>query len=241
MNITKDSIIGELVAHDYKTATVFKRNKIDFCCNGNRSIEDACDKKKVDINQLIEDLQNVGTAQSDSQIDYASWPLDLLADYIEKKHHRYVVEKSQEIMPFLVKIVRVHGSQHPELLEVLDLFQGAVEDLTHHMEKEEGILFPYIRSMVAAKSQGTSVAVPFGTVQNPINVMMQEHLHEGERFRTIADLTDNYTMPEGGCTTYRVTFAMLKEFEDDLHLHIHLENNILFPKSIAFEKQFVNA
>ena len=241
MDITKDSIIGDLVAHDYRVAAVFKRNKIDFCCNGNRSIEEACEKKGVDTGQLVDNLRSISTTKSDNQIDYASWPIDLLADYIEKKHHRYVREKTQEIMPFLKKIVSVHGAHHPELEEVLKLFQGAVEDLTHHMEKEEGILFPYIRSMVAAKSKGTSVSVPFGTVQNPIRVMMQEHEHEGERFRTIADLTGNYTVPADGCTTYGVTFAMLREFEDDLHLHIHLENNILFPKSIEFEEQFVNA
>lgn len=241
MNISKDSIIGDLVAHDYRAAAVFKKNKIDFCCNGNRSIEDACDKKGLNADQLVKDLQEVSVAKGDSQIDYTSWPLDLLADYVEKKHHRYVREKAQEIMPFLTKIVRVHGDRHPELHEVLDLFTASVEDLLEHMDKEEGILFPHIRNMVDAKSKGSSVSAPFGTVQNPIKVMMAEHDNEGERFRKIADLTDNYTVPADGCTTYRVTFSMLSEYEDDLHLHIHLENNILFPKSIELEEQFVNA
>ena len=240
MNITKDTIIGDLVAHDYRAASVFKKNKIDFCCNGNRSIEDACTKKGLDTEQIVKDLNNTNNAGTLNQTDYTSWPLDLLADYVEKKHHRYVREKIQEITPFLHKIVRVHGDRHPELLEVAQLFGESSEDLTDHMVKEESILFPHIRRMVDDKHSNTPVSAPFGTVQNPIKMMMAEHDNEGERFRKIAELTNDYTMPADGCTTYRVTFAMLKEFEDDLHLHIHLENNILFPKSIELEEQFVN-
>ncbi len=240
MNITKDTIIGDLVAHDYRAASVFKKNKIDFCCNGNRSIEDACTKKGLDTEQIVKDLNNTNNAGTLNQTDYTSWPLDLLADYVEKKHHRYVREKIQEITPFLHKIVRVHGDRHPELLEVAQLFGESSEDLTDHMVKEESILFPHIRRMVESKHSNTPVSAPFGTVQNPIKMMMAEHDNEGERFRKIAELTNDYTMPADGCTTYRVTFAMLKEFEDDLHLHIHLENNILFPKSIELEEQFVN-
>lgn len=240
MNITKDTIIGDLVAHDYRAASVFKKNKIDFCCNGNRSIEDACTKKGLDTEQIVKDLNNTNNAGTSNQTDYTSWPLDLLADYVEKKHHRYVREKIQEITPFLHKIVRVHGDRHPELLEVAQLFGESAEDLTDHMVKEESILFPHIRRMVESKHSNTPVSAPFGTVQNPIKMMMAEHDNEGERFRKIAELTNDYTMPADGCTTYRVTFAMLKEFEDDLHLHIHLENNILFPKSIELEEQFVN-
>ncbi|HRO09114.1 MAG TPA: iron-sulfur cluster repair di-iron protein [Saprospiraceae bacterium] len=240
MNITKDTIIGDLVAHDYRAASVFKKNKIDFCCNGNRSIEDACTKKGLDTEQIVKDLNNTNNAGTSNQTDYTSWPLDLLADYVEKKHHRYVREKIQEITPFLHKIVRVHGDRHPELLEVAQLFGESSEDLTDHMVKEESILFPHIRRMVESKHSNTPVSAPFGTVQNPIKMMMAEHDNEGERFRKIAELTNDYTMPADGCTTYRVTFAMLKEFEDDLHLHIHLENNILFPKSIELEEQFVN-
>ncbi len=236
MNITKESIIGDLVAHDYRTAAVFKKNKIDFCCNGNRSIEDACDKKKIESDGLIEQLQ-VATAQTgSSSIDFNSWPLDLLADYVEKTHHRYVDNKIPEIIPFLDKIVRVHGDRHPELLEIAQLFKESAGELSAHMKKEELVLFPYIRKMVAAKQKGESVSAHFGTVQNPIQNMMHEHDTEGERFRKISDLSNNYTPPADGCTTYKVTFSMLKEFEDDLHLHIHLENNILFPKSIELEK-----
>lgn len=241
MNITKDTIIGALVAQDYRTASVFKNSKIDFCCNGNRTIEDACIQNDLDSETLITQLKAVANQTQDSGIDYNAWPLDLLVDYVEKKHHRYVETKIQEITPFLEKVVRVHGDRHPELAEVEQLFKASAGELTQHMKKEEMILFPFIRKMVEAKNTGTAVQASFGTVQNPIRMMMHEHDGEGERFRKIAALTDNYTPPADACNTYKVTFALIKEFEEDLHLHIHLENNILFPKSIEMEASFATA
>lgn len=239
MNITKDTIIGALVAQDYRTASVFKNSKIDFCCNGNRTIEEACTQKNINGDALIAQLEAATNEVADAAgIDYKTWPLDLLADYIEKKHHRYVEGKIQEITPFLEKVVRVHGDRHPELAEVEQLFKASAGELTAHMQKEEMILFPFVRKMVEVKNSNTSIQAPFGTVQNPIRMMMHEHEGEGERFRKIAALTDNYTPPADACNTYRVTFALIKEFEEDLHLHIHLENNILFPKSIEMEASF---
>jgi regulator of cell morphogenesis and NO signaling len=236
MNITNETVIGELVAQDYRTAAVFKKNKIDFCCNGNRSIEDACNHKQLDSNLLIQQLEDAATQEQGAVIDFNSWALDLLADYIEKKHHRYVETKIPEITPFLEKVVRVHGERHPELVEIGQQFKASAGELSAHMKKEELILFPYIRKMIEVQTSGGTLAqAPFGTVQNPVRMMMQEHDIEGERFRKIAALTDNYTPPADACNTYRVTFALLKEFEEDLHLHIHLENNILFPKAIALE------
>lgn len=235
MSITKDTIVGELVALDYRTATVFKKHGIDFCCNGNRSIESACVDDKASVDSLISTLKEVTTVNDNSSIDYTAWPLDLLADYVEKKHHRYVQEKSVEIMPYLEKIVRVHGGRHPELIQVEELFKASVGELTQHMKKEELVLFPIIRKMVNAN--GAAVETSFGSVGNPIRAMMEEHDNEGERFRQISKLTNDYTPPADACGTYRVTFALLKEFEDDLHLHIHIENNILFPKSIELEEK----
>lgn len=236
MNIHKDSIIGELVAEDYRTAAVFKRNGIDFCCNGNRSIGDACSQKQLEAAGLIRQLEAVATQKSDGSPDFNSWPLDLLADYVEKKHHRYVEAKIEEIRPFLSKVVRVHGDRHPELFEVEQLFEASAGELTVHMKKEELMLFPYIRKMVSAPKSGIPVQAVFGSVQNPIGMMIHEHDTEGARFRRIAELTRDYTPPADGCNTYRVTLSLLKEFEDDLHLHIHLENNILFPKSVELEE-----
>jgi regulator of cell morphogenesis and NO signaling len=189
----------------------------------------------------LNDLNAVLATKNDSGIDFNSWPLDLLVDYIEKTHHRYVEEKTPILLQFLDKLASVHGSNHPELLQIHELFQGCAGELAQHMKKEELILFPYIKKMMGATISHESVQPPhFGTVNNPITMMMEEHDNEGERFRTIALLTNNYAPPEDACNTYRVAFAMLEEFEQDLHKHIHLESNILFPKTKALEKFFSN-
>lgn len=238
MNIQGNQNIGELVAKDYRTASVFKKYGVDFCCQGNRTIDAACQAKKIDSQLLVDDLNALNQSGPDQGTDYQSWPLDLLADYIEKKHHRFVKEKTQEIIPFLHKVCRVHGDRHPELLEINEEFLASAEELGAHMQKEELILFPYVRKIAEAKQGNSKLEAPaFGTVQNPINMMMEEHTIEGERFRKIEALTNNYTPPIDACTTYRVTFALLRDFEQDLHLHIHLENNILFPKAIELEQK----
>ncbi len=240
MNISQEQIIGELVAQDYRTASVFKKYGIDFCCQGNTTINNACKKKSIDTGLVLYDLDEVAREKG-SSIDYQIWPLDLLIDYIVKKHHRYVVEKSIEIVPYLNKICEVHGERHPELFEINDLFNLSVEVLARHMKKEELDLFPYIQKMVQAKHEGTKIVVPgFGSIENLISIMEEEHTIEGDRFRKIEELSNHYTTPADACNTYRVTIALLKEFEDDLHLHIHLENNILFPKSIKLEKELIS-
>ncbi|TJY37357.1 iron-sulfur cluster repair di-iron protein [Pontimicrobium aquaticum] len=239
MNIQRHQIIGELVAQDYRAASVFKKHEIDFCCHGNRTIDDACKKKNIESQHVINDLNKAVQTTSNESIDFASWPLDLLVDYIEKKHHRYVEEKTIEIKPYLDKICRVHGNRHPELLKINEAFTTSVGELAKHMKKEELILFPFVRKMVKSNSNSAELNMPhFGTVENPINMMMDEHSTEGERFREIAKLSNDYTPPIDACNTYKVTFALLEEFEKDLHLHIHLENNILFPKAIAKEREF---
>lgn len=235
-----NQIIGELVAKDYRTASIFKKYSIDFCCQGNRTIEEACEKKNIDTKKVLEDLVAMMESKSESTTDYQSWPLDLLADYIEKKHHRYVQEKTLEIQPYLDKICKVHGERHPELLKIKEEFNASAGELAAHMKKEELILFPFIRKMTQAKMENIKVdAAHFGTVINPIQMMMDEHTVEGNRFRKIEELSNNYTPPQDACNTYRVSFSLLKEFEQDLHLHIHLENNILFPKAIEIEKELI--
>ena len=242
MEVQKNQIIGELVAQDYRAASVFKKYGIDFCCQGNRTINDASIAKEIDVEIILNDLNNIGNtnASSSAGIDFKSWPLDLLADYIEKTHHRYVVDKTPELTAYLAKISEVHGGNHPELYQIKDLFQKVVENLAQHMKKEELLLFPFIRKMETAKRSGTTLEKPsYGSIKNTIDEMEDEHLAEGDRFRNIEMLSNNYTPPEDACNTYRVTFATLKEFEEDLHLHIHLENNILFPKSIQLEEQLM--
>jgi regulator of cell morphogenesis and NO signaling len=236
MKIQENQIIGELVANDYRAASIFKKYSIDFCCQGNRTIGNACEKKNIESHSLLSDLNNALESRDSETIDYKTWPLDLLVDYIEKKHHRYVEEKTPELKAYLDKISKVHGERHPELIDVRNEFFASAGELAQHMKKEELILFPFIRKMLSNKGEQMS-APHFGTVNNPINMMMDEHSAEGERYRKIALLTDNYTPPEDACNTYRVAFALLNEFEQDLHLHIHLENNILFPRAIAMEKE----
>ena len=238
MEILEEQIIGELVAQNDKTASVFKKFKIDFCCNGNRTISEACERKKLDPSQLINELRNT-IINVEQNIDFNSWELDLLADYIEKTHHRYVLTKIEEIKPYLNKVTRVHGEHNPELKEIEILFNQSAQELSQHLQKEEMILFPFIRNMVNSKMEEKPLFFPhFGTVENPIAMMKHEHQNEGERFEKIAELSNQYTPPSHACNTYRVTFALLKEFEDNLHQHIHLENNILFPKAIKMEKEF---
>ncbi|MDY0989877.1 iron-sulfur cluster repair di-iron protein [Flavobacterium sp. CFBP9031] len=240
MENLKNKTIGSFVAEDFRTAAVFSKYRIDFCCKGNRTVTEVCEKQNIDADTLLENVLQVAQSENSGTIDFNSWPLDLLADYIEKTHHRYVEEKTNVLLPFLDKLCKVHGANHPELFKINELFIGCAGELSQHMKKEELVLFPFVKRMVKTKESDGILSQPsFGTVSNPIAMMMHEHDNEGERFREIAALTDNYTPPADACTTYRVTFAMLKEFEADLHKHIHLENNILFPKAVALEKDFV--
>ncbi len=231
MNISKDQNIGELVAADYRTAQVFKDHNIDFCCNGNRSIEEACSEKGIDPENILKALEETRETRS-SGTDFRSWPLDLLADYVEKKHHRYVERQIPVLKEYLAKINQVHGDNHPELGEIQKLFNETAGELAAHMKKEELILFPLIRKMVT-RTGGAENTMPVG---GPIKKMMEEHDSEGARFRKISELSGNYAPPADACNTYRTAFSLLKEFEEDLHEHIHLENNILFPKSIELEE-----
>jgi regulator of cell morphogenesis and NO signaling len=235
MNISKNDQVGALVAQNYKTADVFRKHKIDFCCNGNRTIEEACSIKGIDPVSLIGDLK-VSLNEPTSPTDYNSWPLDLLAEYIIKRHHRYVEEKIPVLIQYLQKLSKVHGDQHPELKRILQLFTETASELTQHMKKEELVLFPFIRKMAEAERNNTPVATPlFGTVTNPIQMMRYEHNAEGERFSEVAILSNNHMPPSDACNTYKVAYALLQEFETDLTIHIHLENNILFPKAIEME------
>ena len=233
--------IGNLVAADFRTAAVFKKFGIDFCCKGGRTIEEACKPKNIDVEKIYDELQSIPKS-GNGNIDFTSWPLDLLADYIEKTHHRYVREKTPIIQAFLEKLCKVHGGRHPELYEIKELFDESAQDLEEHMVKEDTILFPFVREIMKAKTENTVFEAPhFGTVENPVNMMMHEHTVEGERFEKISELTQGYTVPSDGCSTYKVAYQMLQEFENDLHTHIHLENNILFPKTVKMEKELAVA
>lgn len=228
--------IGQFVAEDFRTASIFSKYGIDFCCKGDRTLQDVCEKKKINVDAVLQELEQVMAYKSNEQIDFKSWPLDLLVDYIEKKHHRYVETKSVVLLQYLEKLCKVHGHANPELNQIYDEFKQCAGELASHMKKEELILFPFIKKMVKARDLHTQIDLPhFGTAQNPINMMKEEHDVEGERFRLIAELSNNYQPPAHACNTYKVTYSMLEEFEKDLHKHIHLENNILFPQALSLE------
>lgn len=234
----QEETIGEIVANDYRTAAIFKSYKIDFCCNGNRKFSDVCKEKNIDMEKLVDEINAVTLKQSSNTFDYKSMDTDLLIDYVEKKHHRYVNNSIPVLLQYLDKLCKVHGNQHQELFEINNEFKECATALTAHMKKEELILFPIIRNMMKSNATHHELNLPhFKTVNNPINVMLSEHDTEGERFRKIALLTNDYTPPADACGTYKVAFSLLKEFEDDLHTHIHLENNIVFPRAIELQKQ----
>lgn len=234
MNIRTEHI-GSIVNNDFRTAAIFKQNKIDFCCKGGRTIEEACANNKINPEKIYNAIASLPNKET-IEIDFQNFPIDLLTDYIEKTHHRYADEKTPIIQAFLEKLAQVHGDRHPELFQIKDLFFESVVDLKTHFKKEEMVLFPYIRNMVKTNLANNEFTSPaFGTVKNPIAMMKEDHTVEGERFEKIATLTSGYTPPADACNTYRVTYAMLEEFENDLHTHIHIENNILFPKAIQFE------
>lgn len=235
MENLNDETVGSIVAENFKTAAVFQKHQIDFCCKGNIALKEACALSHANEEEVIQEIKQVLSVKATTSNDYNNWPLDLLADYIEKKHHRFVVAQIPVVKGFLDKIVNVHGGKHPELIEVQKLFNQSADELSHHMIKEERILFPSVKEMIASGIKGQAYSPVFGTIKRPIAVMMNEHENEGDRFREISKLTNNYTPPADACTTYKVTFEALKEFEKDLHTHIHLENNILFPKALNME------
>ncbi|RKS01645.1 MULTISPECIES: iron-sulfur cluster repair di-iron protein [unclassified Flavobacterium] len=238
MKIHINQTVGHLVAQDYRLASVFKSLGIDFCCHGNKSLKEVCNERNISFEMIVQQLELMLLHEKKETVDYQSWSVDQLVNHIEIKHHRYVEKAILELKPYLNKVVEVHGDKHPELFEIKNYFNTVAEELSKHMMKEELMLFPYISRLAKAMKTGASVGKPaFGTVKNPIEMMQREHSDEGDRFNEIAILTNNYNPPQDACNTFKVTYALLKEFEEDLHLHIHLENNILFPKTIALEEE----
>lgn len=237
MKITPERTIGSIVAEDYRAAATFTKYGIDFCCKGGRSVQEVCEKQNIDSQKLAEDIAASLSRDAKSSDDVRTWPLDKLADHVETVHHRYVEERGPIIKQYLDKLCRVHGDRHPELFAVSEEFDHCIGAMAMHMKKEELILFPFVRNLAKSERSGEPFRAPkFGTVENPVNAMMADHNDEGERFERMNAVSGNFTPPADGCTTYNTAFSMLREFEEDLHLHIHLENNIMFPRSIALEK-----
>ena len=243
MQITKETILGDIVAENYQTAAVLEKYQLDFCCHGMRSLAEACMAQNLDADRIAGELQQtidqnftVNDQATGVPAGLKDWPLDLMADYVEKKHHRYVTRQTPVIEGYLNKIVQVHAGRHPELAEIRDIFLETAGELAMHMKKEELMLFPFIRKITMASVSGAKIAPPpFGSIANPVNAMLADHDAEGQRSQKIRQLCNDFNAPEDACNTYRLTFKLLQEFEQDLHQHIHIENNILFPRSIALE------
>jgi len=240
MTITENKTVAEIVTENIKTAHIFKKYGIDFCCGGSISIEEACSKKGVDYTLLEKELVTVDKVV-DQEHDYNKWDLHFLIDHIINVHHKYVEESIPLLLQYANKVAKVHGHHYVEVVEINSLFHEVAQELSAHMHKEELILFPYIKQLVKAEKEGSTLSRPhFGTVNNPIQMMESEHENAGDIFKSIAKLSNDYTPPDEACNTFRALYAKLEEFEQDLHKHIHLENNILHPKAIALEKKIVS-
>lgn len=232
--------VGDLVRENIKTAHVFKKHGIDFCCGGGISLEKACEKYQVDPKVLLSDLDHVDKP-SPQEPDYSRMEPDALCDHIIQKHHTYVASSIPMILSYAKKVAEVHGAGHPPVIEINNLFTKVADELESHMKKEETILFPYIKSMALAAKTGARVVAPhFGTVRNPVSMMELEHEHAGELLKEINRLSNGYNPPDWACNTFKALYAKLDEFEQDLHLHVHLENNILFPAAVEMEKKLTS-
>lgn len=233
-----EETIGQIVARDYRKAQVFKNLGIDFCCGGKKTIAEVCEKKGIDPAEVERQLEAVKGEATNSENDFQNWDLGFLSDYIINTHHRYVRDNTTFILEIAQKVVRVHGDRHPELVRVAQLFERIGNDLTLHMVKEEKILFPFIKELAQVYNSGGMLpSANFGKISVPIQVMDSEHEQVGGDFETIREITGNYTLPPDACSSYTILFKKLEEYENDLHRHVHLESNILFPKAIQLEKE----
>ncbi len=238
MNINEEFKVADVVSQNIKAADIFKKYGIDFCCGGGISIAKACERSNANLNQLLFDLSNMDNQLLFGQ-NFIKWELDFLIDFIVNTHHLYVMEAFDLLDDYTSKVAKVHGEHHPPIYEIVHLYSVLKQELLLHMKKEEQILFPYIKHMVQFSRENCPLTKSnFGTIQNPIQMMQLEHENAGNLLKEIAALSMNYTTPEWACNTFKALYAKLDEFEQDLHLHVHLENNILFPKALEMERNF---
>jgi regulator of cell morphogenesis and NO signaling len=231
--------LSEIVTGNIKSAIVFEEFGLDFCCRGNRTLQEACTEKNIDAKKVLTHLNNLKDNGNGHQ-QANDWSLDFLVDYIINNHHLYVRRMIPVISLHSDKVASVHCSKHPETLRIADLFLAVREELEMHMMKEERILFPYIKELHAARENNIELTPPpFGSIQNPIKMMELEHTSAGDALYQIRELSNNYAHPDDACNTFKALYSELKEFQEDLHKHIHLENNILFPKSIELEAEMI--
>ncbi len=219
--------IGEIVTEDFRAAEIFKNAGIDFCCGGNKSLNTACSEKSIDPEIILTKLEDMEKTPAGNNMNYKDWDISFLADYIVNTHHKFVLKSLPELVFYTQKIANVHGMNHSELNEVADLFIDINRELLQHLQKEEEVLFPAIKE--ALKSNNSEAKA---IIKTEIERMSTEHEFAGAAMDKINELTSNYRIPDDACNTYIVSLKLLQQFEDDLHIHVHLENNILYPKAL---------
>nr|NJM04243.1 iron-sulfur cluster repair di-iron protein [Desulfobacula sp.] len=219
--------IGEIVAEDYRTATVFEKYGIDFCCGGQVPLAKACRIKGLDFDTVQQEIKAVKNEPLERNRNYAAWSLSFLADYIVNIHHAYLNEEMGPIAAYAHKIVDVHGKNHPELIKIAAIFDKIISDMAGHLCEEEEILFPVIKRLETDKKNG-SKPMDDEVIKASLEKLYREHEEIGDAVHEIRGLANDYAIPEDACNTFTLTYRKLKAFEEDLHKHVHLENNILF-------------
>ncbi|MGZ4871626.1 MAG: iron-sulfur cluster repair di-iron protein [Candidatus Angelobacter sp.] len=239
MNLNATRTVRDLAIEIPNATRTFEKLGIDYCCGGSKSLSDACVHANVSVENVLRALEQVGDfvpAPKTSLPDFTTGKLGDLIEHILATHHAYVKQELPRLHQLLNKVVSVHGKTHPELGKIQQTFEGMSSELTSHMMKEEHILFPHIVALENAVISGRPKPRPvFGTVSNPVHMMELEHDSAGAALKEIRALSSNYTPPEEACFSYKTLYSALKEFESDLHQHVHLENNMLFPRTIAME------
>lgn len=241
MNISdiKHRSVGSIVNDNFATAQIFKSFGIDFCCGGSATLIDACRMVGVDVDRVVDALQHAAD-DSKSAIPFDSWPTDLLIDYVLKIHHRRIRSRGPELLALIEKVAAKHGDKHPELHELVQHFRLSLEDLENHLQKEERVLFPYCYELFETLERGGRCQpMHCGTVVNPIRQMLHEHSDEGTRYKYIGRLMNEFRAPEDACASYCLMLTQLELFMDALFEHIHIENNILFPRFVELEERVV--
>ena len=238
MTLSADQVVRDIAIENPATVRVFESLGIDYCCGGKRPLREACERAKVPVERALELL--AGTSTPASPEDAARWKDAKLADlaaYIVEQHHAFVRREAPRLEALTGKVAEKHGERNPELSSIRDLFAAIAQELFAHMMKEENLLFPYLSQMESAVLAGEPVPPPFfGSVQNPIARMLAEHDDAGELLAQIRKLAGGFHPPDDACPSYRALYHGLEEFERDLHHHIHLENNILFPRAVNLER-----
>lgn len=238
MSINTTQTVREIAVELPGATRIFEKLGIDYCCGGGKALEEVCLAAGVSVNQVIALLEEAGnTAVNTAEArDWNAAPLSDLVAHIVIKHHGFTREELTRLTDLLAKVCSVHGENHPELRKLQAIFQGLRSELTGHMSREEQVLFPYIENLEGAVMRGEPVPTPFFcTVRNPIRMMMQEHDDAGQALRGLREVSSNYRVPADGCISFRTLYQVLEEFEKDLHQHIHLENNIMFPRAAELE------